>query len=475
MPKPEIRATLESGYFYNPQDHQVVVDYQQAFSNVVTDTLLKYAHTIKKMTDNNKLVGAYYGKFFSIPGYNEWGEFGTTKVLDSPDIDYLIAVEYSERDAGKPHSVTAPMASYTLHNKIFIDEADLRTFLGGTKAWAYAGSPSDTAAMIRKMFILSFVKNNGIHWYDLHGGFFANEGIMTSIKRTLDIAKENLEKPNTLGEAAILVDENAFTYTTSDIKALAREAIAHQQNGKFYRMGANFDMYYINDILRDDFPEYKMYVFLNSWVITPELSVAIEKLKKNNALLVFLYNSGLISNNQLTVENVTKLTNIKMQLLSDEINLAMNSDPKSSCEELKGAPPAIVSSGKSKMVAYPVDKSAKLFGKFLNRDGVFPMAYKKNRNWQSFYSAVPVLPPELWRELARLARCNIYSQDPELIAYIGSNIIGVYSANAGEKIVRFPKKVTFIDAITKVEIAKNTNELKLNMRANETKIINIKE
>ena len=95
--------------------------------------------------------------------------------------------------------------------------------------------------------------------------------------------------------------------------SLASASIRHQQNGKFSRIGAPYDMYFSNDLLREDFPEYKMYVFINLWAPTPEVVKAIEKLKRDGKLLVFCGNAGLIMDNTIGAGNVAKLTGINMK------------------------------------------------------------------------------------------------------------------------------------------------------------------
>ena len=108
LPEAEQRKHSPDGFFLDPVGDADVIEYNRAFSDVVADIILGYASVIKQETRRERIVAAYYGKFFSIAGYLEWGEMSIERIIRSPDMDYLIAVEYAQRGAGNPHSVSAP-------------------------------------------------------------------------------------------------------------------------------------------------------------------------------------------------------------------------------------------------------------------------------------------------------------------------------------------------------------------------------
>ena len=180
-------------------------------------------------------------------------------------------------------------AAFMPHGKIFIDEAESalheRSKLGVCRNFF------ETISMIRKMFIYNWSKGHGIHWYDLHGGIFEHDGIQQAIANVYQVAAKTAGRRFKPAEVAVIVDEPAFLYTTAEIKKLSSRALLHLQNGNFGRMGTDFDVYFMNDIRRGDFPEYKMYVFMNAWAPDAERE-AIEKLKRT-ALLVWLYNGAI--------------------------------------------------------------------------------------------------------------------------------------------------------------------------------------
>ena len=470
VPSPAARSISADGVFYNPQKSMKVIDFQQAFSDSVTDILLQYAAIIKKITHRNKIVGTYYGKIFSIAGYHEFGEFGTYRLINSPDLDIFTGVEYFQRAPGLPNSVSAPLTSLRLHDKLFMDEADLRTFVGGAKNWGYTGNLWDTVSVIRKMFAFDFVQNHGIHWFDLHGGEFESESIMKAISDTAKIADKIKLAPPLKAEIAVFVDEKSLTYTSPEIKAITRQNIQHQANGIFYRTGTNCDMYFLEDIASEEFPEYKVYIFLNAWCVDGKLKEKINALKKNNAAFVWLYSSGLISDNMMSVKNVSELTGIEMNIIEKPVPFF--AEIKASEKGLDILKNVNINSyiGNIGPIVYPVDNSSVLFGKICKNENYPAGAYKAFNTWKSLYFSSPVINAELIRNIARDAGCFIYNDDPENMLYIGSELFAIHTSEKGKKIIRFPENNTFTDAISGDVVATNTNRLEIEMEKNETKI-----
>ncbi len=476
IPSVERRMGSTSKLFLDPVADADITEFHRCFADCVVDVLLAYAKIAKAATEGTRITAAYYGKFFSIAGYLEWGELAIERVLRSPELDYLVAVEYNMRGSGSPHSVSAPLASYALHNKIFVDEADLRTFLSGSKTWAYTGTAFETTSVIRKMFIFNHVKGHGIHWYDLHGNVFASPAILTSIRNVQKIAEERITTPLKPAQIAVIVDEPSFLHTTVAMKKVSARALLHIQNGNFGRMGADFDLYFTSDLKHPKFPDYKMYVFMNLWAPSKEIAATVDKLKGDGKTLVFLFNSGIIQGNTLAVNNVSRMTGITMAEGGAK-NLSMVVEPAKAPAFLKNAiaEPQYCSAAASDRTAIPVDTKAQLFGRFLNDNSShFPCAIKKFPTWTSVYSAVPFLTPAIWRELARQAGVHIYTDDPGTMLYFGNGVLGIHVAAGGTTPIRWPAKATFVDAVTGAVYGKNTDLLQLEMLPNETKILIVK-
>lgn len=468
-PPEESRKKVSGGFLYDPEKQMFQIDFQQSCSDAVTDLVLQYADAVKTRTRWKKIVGLYYGKTFSIAGYNGFGEFGIQRLLKSRQIDFFSGVEYYQRDAGKPHSVSAPLDSFTLHGKMFMDEADLRTFAGGAKAWGYTGNLWDTANTIRKIFAMTAVKNQALHWFDLHPGEFAVPGIMKEIAETAGIAKKSVVWPDRKGEVAVITSERSLAYCTEEALSYTRQAILHQWNGLFYRIGTPCDFYFLEDILQPDFPEYKMVVFLNAWVLDESLWKAVEKLKKNRAVLVWFHAPGVIRGNRMGPENIRLLTGIQVEEASFPVRkVALESTQE--VPFLKNIQTVQSYLSGIRPMYYPADVQSVRFGK-LNDGAAFAGAVKDFGAWRSVFLSAPVMTPEVMRKIAEYAGCHIYSEDETAMLYIGSRLFGIHAGESGEKTVCFPEPCILKNLTTGKDInARMEKVVKIPMAAGETKL-----
>ena len=471
IPSMERRRGDEEHAILDPIKDADIIDFNRAFSSCVVDLISDYAATVKKATERTRIVAAYYGKFFSIAGILQWGEFDIERVLANPDFDYLVAVDYFQRPVGKPHEHAAPPASYRLHNKIFVDEADIRTYIAGAARWAKTSTLFEFTSQARKMFIKSWVNGMGLHWYDLHGGMFENDALQRTIGNIQKIADVNPARTVVPAEIALIADEKSFTYTTYT----RRKRFNLRQQSAFGYLGAPYDVWFISDLGKPGFPEYKMYVFLNAVAPTPEQRQAIESLKRDGKLLVFLHNSGYIDGRTKSVENVSRLTGIEMAE-SGPLVMSMRFTPGDGGELFQRVKKVLYASGGNADTAAVVsDPKALAIGSFVKTEQFKPMAYKKFADWTSFYSTVGLLPLDLWRELARSAGVHFYvDNDPDAIVYIGSDLLGIHSANGGVKTLDYPQPHTFIDAVTGKTVAENTRNPQITLIPGETRILRLK-
>ena len=281
MPDAARRRGGPDDLYLDPVKDADVIACNRAFGAASADFLIACARAVKEASRREKITGAYYGKFFSLAGYLEAGELAIRKVLDSPDIDYLVAVEYKQRAAGSPHSLSAPTSSYTLHGKMFMDEADIRTFLDGQKNWGYAGDVKGTESMIRKMFAQSFTRGHAIHWYDLFGGWYEHPAIRGMVASVQRVAERHCACPVRPAEIAVVCDEESFIHAKSAIKRESARMLLHFQNGTLGRIGAPFDVYFADDLARA--PRYRLYVFLGCFAPTAEARAAIDAIRTSGA------------------------------------------------------------------------------------------------------------------------------------------------------------------------------------------------
>ncbi len=470
LPEASIRKSVDGGFFYDPQKQMNVIDFQQALSDSVTDAILRYSGLIKQLTGNRKTVGAYYGKIFTIGGHNEWAEFGFGRLVHSKEIDYFSGPSYFQRQPGSPHSSSAPLAAIALHGKMYVDEADLRTYAGGAGSWAYTGNPWDTVNTIRKMFALNAVENQAIRWFDIHPGEFADPAIMRAVTDMSRIAAKAVTWPAKSAEVAVIVSEQSMTCTSMEANDYMGRAVRNQWGGIFYRIGAPVDFYMLDDLRHSDFPAYKMYIFLNAWSIDAGLKSTLKRLQKNGSVFVWFHAPGIITDGELNVDNVGDLTGIRIKRLTDTAAMVQYS-PQSDIPFLSQIKPMVSGLSGINTLYYPEGGESITFGSL----GSYPSgAFRDLGTWKSIYFSAPAMTPELFRKIARYAGCHIYSQNSHDMIYAGSGMIGIHTAVKGLKKIDLPAEYILKDLISgEIINGKKSNSIELLMDAGETRLFEL--
>ncbi len=244
----------------NPYDPEPVDDIslESAFlSHEIADIILDAASVIKQVTNGKKLTGIFYG-------YGSASHLDYARIIASPLIDFFCSpTSYAMRNAGDAGQFTSQYwASLRLHNKMYFDEADIRTHYYKIRVDYRCANLFETCNVIKRAVGYSLTRGTSLWWFLLVGNeTFHDEAVMSVIA---DGAKENVVKlkqrkplcsPN--AEVAVFVSprNQARTYFNDLFSKLYLDTLP--------RSGAPFDVYPIEDATHPDLPEYKMYIFLN--------------------------------------------------------------------------------------------------------------------------------------------------------------------------------------------------------------------
>jgi uncharacterized zinc-type alcohol dehydrogenase-like protein len=88
--------------------------------------------------------------------------------------------------------------------------------------------------------------------------------------------------------------------------------LAAQKQWELVFMGTPFDDVRLNDLVGNTLRDYKFYVFLNTFRVTPEQRAALQaRFKRNHATALWVYAPGYIDK-RLSVENISALTGIRL-------------------------------------------------------------------------------------------------------------------------------------------------------------------
>ena len=201
------------------------------------ETIEYFAKELKGFINNEQIVGVFYGYNFYVDNYL-WGLHGLRFIINSPYIDFFSSpCGYDDsRSLGIDWGDMLPVNSLKLHNKLYFVECDIRTHLttrmqnsrpgrypdniyllayedGDKTVWSGPETESLSISALYKAFCHHLAKGSGIWWFDMWGGWYHSEKIMTEmekIKTIFETLKANKTESNLKPEVAIFVDEKAY-------------------------------------------------------------------------------------------------------------------------------------------------------------------------------------------------------------------------------------------------------------------------
>lgn len=208
------------------------------FSNEMASTAVNhFAKELKEFIGNEQIVGAFYG-YSAFVGNNLYGLHGLSNIIDSPYIDFFSSpCAYDNvRKLGVDWGDMIPVDSLKIHGKLAFIECDIRTHLtrsmhasrpgkcpedayhltdanGNKTVWCGPETKELSLSAVRKAFAHQLTKGSGVWWFDMWGGWYHDDTIMSEIEKMKEIAdlsknKNNKDFPES--EVVIFVDEKAY-------------------------------------------------------------------------------------------------------------------------------------------------------------------------------------------------------------------------------------------------------------------------
>ncbi len=202
-------------------------EYYRYLSEITASRICQFASHVKKLTHHRLVVGTFYGYTLEKP-YRYFCHNDLKQVLECPDIDFICSpVSYAmTRGAGRNHSYMLALHSLKLYQKLYFSENDTRTHL--SKAYSdlpryqsplWFGPDREITLEILKMhFARALVHGHASWWFDMWGGWFADEKYMEFMKqaREISLAARGLSAQS-CAEVALFFDEKSVaTFADTD-------------------------------------------------------------------------------------------------------------------------------------------------------------------------------------------------------------------------------------------------------------------
>jgi hypothetical protein len=437
-----------------------VLDFFDYHNEAVADAIHYFCHAVKEYTNDNLLVGVFYGYVNTMP-HNKKGLHALGKVLRSPDVDFL-----STTNARPAWYFSSAVKSAQLHGKLWMCEGDIRTCLtcGMGKNLAHAMPDNDyydspvwkgapdvkgSVAELTKALARIATSFTGIWWFDMFGGWFSDPDMLAVIERSIPLLAEQKEQlfPS---EVAVLLDERGHKYSSLDNMRMPRV------NGELFanlnRAGFPYDSYLLSDVCEESFPtdQYRLFIFVAACDPSEAEIAAVEaKLKKHGKVLLFLGNSGAYS-----------------KRLCD-FDLRVDYAPK----EQKAVFENIVYPNSVIPTPTLVEERGYVMSRF--EDGAPAVLWQRLNGYHSVLSLPTALPPELLRRIALLSGVHLYNRAGDIL-YAGGEYVGLFATDTGYRRISLPDPdMEATDFLTGERVTVNDRFIDMWMEKGDMRLLHI--
>lgn len=397
-------------FFLNPFTSQQIFDYNRCLSESVSDAMLEFQQYIRELNHGRCLNFAYYGYVLELPQLFPFpflsGHYDLTRVLNSEYLNGAASpISYTYRPQGFVSGCTSTESSYAIHDKLWIQEADLRTNLeSDSSAHKWAFTLEETIEQNVRAFAYALTRRLGIWYYDLDGGWFNNPLIENNFKTMQKIYDWAIKKPITWkSPIAVFFDEYSLDRTGLQYPNILRTNHIKYILGSFRqglgRCGTPYDTYILDDIYRIDPKQYKCIILLNTWQKNEKLKNYLnENFSDDDHMIIWIYAPGY-SGKELGVENMKYMTGLTFSKMED-VSLGYNLNRKHKL--FAGAEFDGVEGGDSgirpSISFYVVDPEIEILGTSIE-NGKTIFALRRDQGYSTIFMASPDNTGLIWRKL----------------------------------------------------------------------------
>ncbi len=287
------RRTATSGLLRDPAQWQDVIDFYDFYWRGTAHAIEELAAAAKRGGGRDWLVGFFHGYAIQYGGKaQESQHLGMGQLLDCPDIDFFCSpAMYSNRGPGGTSTFMSYTESVKLAGKLWWDEADNRTHLSlgdPFSAVAPAQNLFESVGVLKREFAHAFTRKSAIWWFDMGGGWYDDPTLLKLQRDMQALGTNDTPRWEPRVDIAFFVDDKSDYRMRPDTPYLAHmtELMADMP-----RLGAPYHTYLLRDLPKA--PAYGVYVFPNAFDLTDGERAAINALKKNGNILVFMGPAGI--------------------------------------------------------------------------------------------------------------------------------------------------------------------------------------
>lgn len=454
-----------------------VIAYNEFHSLTNTEMMIYQCQVAKKLLNNKKIIGVYYGYPFELSGM-PWApqlgaHFNLKEVLDSNTVDFILSPQsYGLRILGGIGADMKPFTSINNHNILSIVDDDTRTHNTPPKGFFQAVNKEQSISIIRRNFGSYLCRLQPLCALALEHGTEFNfpeaQKDISSLGKTGKFCIENGVKRK--AEIAVVVSEKSMKYLPFE-KELSKveKGWAYKHDGTVIpvqrsslrltgeliywqrlvlaRVGAPVD-YLLAEDLKDAAGDYKLWIFLNSFEYDDALLAFVTKLRQKNTTIMWMYAPGYFYNHTASIENMRKLTGFQMEKSDTPLIPAV----KLTSGEIMG-----LTNEKLYPMFYVGDSdSVTVMGKYIDTS-LTGLAMKKIANSESIFCGPNQLRPEFLKQLAINSGVHIFSNSLDPMD-ANDALVSIHARTSGKKEIILPRKTDVVDVFQQKIVARNVDK-----------------
>lgn len=466
------------GIFLEP-DEANVARARRFHAELISDLILYFAGEAQWILRHEKLLGLYFGYLFELGNerLHNAGHLAYEKVFLSDDIDMIASpASYGFRKQDMSGAFMLTQKTLDAHGKLYFLEFDHRTHTVPERlsekvvdahgnllydSMRFPGvevkcrNDDESVNLLWREYILCKASGAALWWFDMFGGWFRSERMMSAIADIIGTENRLLESDKRSAAEVAVFAEGESMYRVRKSCPIATDCLGVMRM-RLAECGAPYDLYSISDIFLNGIDRYKVYIFMNEYDIPDETRKRIDLVcKRRGKTVLWMYAPDYAHDGENCAENITARTGIPVTEDDHPHGAFMYAGER--FRECAARP------------YFSTDKDA---------EGVNPLAYWEDGavaaaerlcmadggTFRSVFSAIYDLPSGFLRDVIRSGGAFVYSDEPKVFTYANSAFLGVYNATERDALVSVRRDGVYRDVISGDVFVSEGGKLRLPFR-----------
>jgi hypothetical protein len=361
--------------------------------------------------------------------------------------------------------------SVKLHDKLWMDENDIRTFLVKNQpGWGYTDNYADTLKLQQREFGAVEGQACGMWWFDMGGGWYDDARLLEQIGKMNAIGEALKTTPRgNVDEIAVLVEPESLAYLKT--AGVSADTLLRTQLPELGRIGAPVGYYLLSDLPK--LADHKFFIFLAAFKLDQAQVETIKRVvEQPGKVALWYFAPGLASDEGLSEARMQAVTGLP---LHHEVKPGA---PRLSWTE-RAAGQLHVEAGTtfgdgrrwlSRVVCAP--GKGEVWAQFADGEPGLVLVQRKD-GFTSAWSGGAPLPANFLRYLADLAGVHSYVPAGDVV-YARKGLVVVWSSKGGTREVTLPRPAEVTELFSGKQLARNSERFPLTLEPGGTALLQLR-